>query len=167
MTNPTTITFKHQGEIIEGLVLANKGICWQVELSDGTTTLVQKKHVISEDTASPELTDPNSIITDDPFTSAEAPPEGSLASMLTAIRASGKVATPKGKKAPKPAQDTAPTEPSNMVSLKQLCAECQVEPRIARRRLRKALGQIGTGQRWEWEAGSAQLEAVRTAITGA
>lgn len=166
MTNPTTITFKHQGEIIEGLVLANKGICWQVELSDGTTTLVQKKHVISEDTASAELTDPNSIITDDPFADDEAPREGSLASMLTKIRASGKVATPKGKKAPKPPSPAA-TEPSNTVSLKQLCAECQVEPRIARRRLRKALGQVGTGSRWEWEAGSAELEAVRTAITGA
>lgn len=166
MTNPTTITFKHQGEIIEGLVLANKGICWQVELSDGTTTLVQKKHVISEDMPTAELTDPNSIITDDPFADDEAPREGSLASMLTKIRASGKVATPKGKKAPKPSAPAA-TEPSNTVSLKQLCAECQVEPRIARRRLRGSIGQVGTGSRWEWEAGSAELEAVRTAITGA
>ena len=164
--NPVTITFKHQGDIIEGLVIANKGICWQVELSDGTTTLVQKKHVISEDMASTALTDPTSIITDDPFDADEAPAPDSLAAMLTKIRSSGKVATPKGKKAPKPAA-TEPTEPSNTVSLKQLCAELNIEPRIARRRLRGSIGQIGTGQRWEWPADSAELAAVRTAIQGA
>ena len=159
---PVTIVFKHQGEIIEGLVIANKGICWQVELSDGSTTLVQKKHVLDESTTPPGLDDPNSIITDDPFTEAPAP--DSLASMLTAIRASGKVA---GAKASRKQPAPAATEPSNTISLKQLCAECQVEPRIARRRLRKAVGLIGTGSRWEWEADSAELAAIRTAITAA
>ena len=159
---PTTVTFKHQGQEIEGLVLANKGICWQVELSDGSAILVQKKHVIAEDTTPP--TNPNPIIADEPLEDAEAPAPDSLASMLTQIRASGKVA---GSKAPRKQQPApAATEPSNTISLKQLCAECQVEPRIARRRLRKAVGLIGTGSRWEWEADSAELAAIRTAIAG-
>lgn len=149
---PTTVTFKHHGEVFEGLVLANKGICWQVELSDGSTLLVQKKHVIQEDPVNSTLT---ASVADTPEED-EAPAEGSLASMLTQIRASGKV---------KPAAKKAPTA-SDTVSLKQLCAECQVEPRIARRRLRKAVGLVGTGSRWEWEAKDKILADIRKAIKG-
>lgn len=165
--NPVTIVFKHQGEVIEALVLANKGICWQVELSDGSTTLVQKKHVISESTQPPAEFHTDSTVTDDPFED-EPLPADSLASMLTKIRADGKVSTPKKAKATKqPATPAAkPDAHSSIISLKALCAELNIEPRIARRRLRNSQGHVGTGQRWEWEAGSKELAAIRTAIKG-
>lgn len=162
--NPVTIVFKHQSEVIEALVIANKGICWQVELDDGSTTLVQKKHVISESTQPPAEFATDSTITDDPFD--EPPAADSLASMLTKIRADGKVAKPKRQpKAPatpvaKPATDTS------IITLKQLCAELNIEPRIARRRLRNSQGHVGTGQRWEWQAKDKVLADIRKAIKG-
>lgn len=53
---------------------------------------------------------------------------------------------------------------SNLVHLKQLCFDLDLEPRIARRRLRKALGNVGTGQRWAWEPDSPELAKVRTVL---
>lgn len=163
--NPVTIVFKHQSEVIEALVIANKGICWQVELDDGSTTLVQKKHVISESTQPPAEFATDSTITADPFED-EPPAADSLASMLTKIRADGKVAKPK--RQPKaPATPVAkPATDISIITLKQLCAELNIEPRIARRRLRNSQGHVGTGQRWEWETDSAELAAIRTAIQG-
>ena len=55
---------------------------------------------------------------------------------------------------------------SNLVHLKQLCFDLDLEPRIARRRLRKALGNVGTGQRWAWEPDSPELVKVRTVLAG-
>ena len=55
---------------------------------------------------------------------------------------------------------------SNLVHLKQLCFDLDLEPRIARRRLRKALGNVGTGQRWAWEPDSPELARVRTVLAG-
>lgn len=55
---------------------------------------------------------------------------------------------------------------SNLVHLKQLCFDLDLEPRIARRRLRKALGNVGTGQRWAWEPDSPELAKVRTVLAG-
>ena len=40
-----------------------------------------------------------------------------------------------------------------------------MEPRIARRKLRKSLGNIGTGSRWEWKKGSTELATVQKALT--
>lgn len=64
----------------------------------------------------------------------------------------------------KPAAKADPD--SNLVHLKQLCFDLDLEPRIARRRLRKALGNVGTGQRWAWEPDSPELAKVRTVLTG-
>ena len=55
---------------------------------------------------------------------------------------------------------------SNLVHLKQLCFDLDLEPRIARRRLRKALGNVGAGQRWAWEPDSPELARVRTVLAG-
>ena len=55
---------------------------------------------------------------------------------------------------------------SNLVHLKQICFDLDLEPRIARRRLRKALGNVGTGQRWAWEPDSPELAKVRTVLAG-
>ena len=62
----------------------------------------------------------------------------------------------------KPAAKADPD--SNLVHLKQICFD--LEPRIARRRLRKALGNVGTGQRWAWEPDSPELAKVRTVLAG-
>lgn len=55
---------------------------------------------------------------------------------------------------------------SNLVHLKQICFDLDLEPRIARRRLRKALGNVGTGHRWAWEPDSPELAKVRTVLAG-
>ena len=65
----------------------------------------------------------------------------------------------------KPAKADAASD-SNLVHLKQLCFDLDLEPRIARRRLRKALGNVGTGQRWAWEPDSPELAKVRTVLAG-
>lgn len=65
----------------------------------------------------------------------------------------------------KPADKSAASD-SNLVHLKQLCFDLDLEPRIARRRLRKALGNVGTGQRWAWEPDSPELAKVRTVLAG-
>ena len=183
---PTAIIFTHRGQELDGLVLADKGICWQVELSDGTTLLVQKKHVTTElhsDTEQLEtyleaaaLVDSDSTETTDPFED-EPPAADSLASMLTKIRAEGKVSGKKAKPAPaKPAPQAKTPKPTaqaktptagNLVGLKELCAKLGVEPRIARRRLRNSQGHVGTGSRWEWEANSKELAFIECVITAA
>lgn len=170
MTDTTAIIFTHRGAEQHGTILADKGICYQVELDDGATLMVQKKHVIKTFTA--DFTEkPHKVKLAKQAKTLEA---DSLSSMLTKIRAEGKVAT-KGKQA-KPAAQAKPalakptqakTPPAgDLISLKQLCAELRVEPRIARRRLRNSQGQVGTGSRWEWEANSKELDAIRTAIKG-
>ena len=186
---PTAIIFTHRGQELDGLVLADKGICWQVELSDGTTLLVQKKHVITEllgDSFDEEvyvaqqeaatLVDPDSTETADPFED-EVPAADSLTAMLTKIRAEGKVAGKKAKPAPaKPAPQAKTPKPTaqaktptagSLIGLKELCAKLGVEPRIARRRLRNSQGQVGTGSRWEWEANSKELQFIECVITAA
>lgn len=182
---PTAIIFTHRGQELDGLVLADKGICWQVELSDGTTLLVQKKHVITElgseddyiaQQEAAALVDPDSTETADPFED-EPPAADSLASMLTKIRAEGKVSGKKAKPAPaKPAPQAKTSKPTaqaktptagNLVGLKELCAKLGVEPRIARRRLRNSQGHVGTGSRWEWEANSKELAFIECVITAA
>jgi hypothetical protein len=55
---------------------------------------------------------------------------------------------------------------SNLVHLKQLCFDLDLEPRIARRRLRKARGNVGTGHRWAWEPDSPELAKVRQILAG-
>lgn len=132
-------------------ILANKGITWQVQdETTGDIFLVQKKHVVRgpwEETPDEELPPP-------------AP--GSLAAQM-AEAAKAATAKPadkrKGKSDPKPAPDR-----TGIVTLKELCFNLGIEPRIARRRLRKALGQVGTGQRWEWQKDSAEYNKVIAAL---
>jgi hypothetical protein len=122
-------------------VLANKGITWLVEDEDGSSFQVQKRLVVRGPWEE----------SDDP-----TPPASSLAAQLAAVTA--KPAAP----APKPAAQHDP----NLVTLKQLCFDLDIEPRVARRRLRNSpLGKVGIGQRWEWSAGSEALDQVRTILT--
>lgn len=66
----------------------------------------------------------------------------------------------------KPADKAAAASDSNLVHLKQLCFDLDLEPRIARRRLRKALSNVGTGHRWAWAPDSPELAKVRTVLAG-
>lgn len=66
----------------------------------------------------------------------------------------------------KPADKAADASDSNLVHLKQLCFDLDLEPRIARRRLRKALGNVGTGHRWAWAPDHPELAKVRTVLAG-
>lgn len=133
-------------------VLANKGITWQVQDEEtGDIFLVQKKHV----TKGPW--------TETPDEELPPPATGSLAAQMAAAAVAA-TAPPKGKAKAKAAP--AVTDP-DLITLKQLCFDLGMEPRIARRKLRKSLGNIGTGSRWEWKLGSTELAAVRKALTAA
>lgn len=70
------------------------------------------------------------------------------------------------KAANKPATDKRDPDGPELVHLKQLCFDLDLEPRIARRRLRKALGNVGTGHRWAWEPDSPELAKVRAVLAG-
>jgi hypothetical protein len=62
-----------------------------------------------------------------------------------------------------------------MVTLKQLCAELKVDPRVARERLRLAIRDAKKnpelakshkpGHTWEWAKSSAALKEAKTALT--
>ena len=125
-------------------VVANKGICWQVKDDAGDLFLVQKKHVVRGPWEETE--------------EEEAAPVA--APLLTAALA--QVAAPKPAAKPAAKVDRDP----DLVTLKELCFQLDVEPRIARRRLRKAVGTIGTGSRWEWKKDSEELAKVRQALAG-
>ena len=65
---------------------------------------------------------------------------------------------------------------TEMVTLKQLCAELKVDPREARERLRLAIRDSKKnpelakshkpGHTWEWPKNSAALREARSALTG-
>lgn len=132
-------------------VLANKGITWQVQDEEtGDIFLVQKKHVV------------RGPWTETPDEELPPPAPGSLAAQMAAA-ATAATTAPKGKPAPKAKAAPAAADP-NLVTLKQLCFDLNLEPRIARRKLRKALGNIGTGSRWEWMKDTPELAKVRSAL---
>ncbi len=146
MTTTKHIEYKSANSSGVAQVLANKGICWQVQDDEGEIFLVQKKHVVRGPW---EETDEE----------AAPPAAGSVAAQILAAAAK---AEPKARVKKEPAI----TDP-DLITLKQLCFDLGMEPRIARRKLRKSLGNIGTGSRWEWKLGSTELAAVRKALTAA
>ena len=128
-------------------VVANKGICWQVKDDDGNLFLVQKKHVVRgpwEETEEDESPAPAPLLT----------------AALAQVQAQPAAPKVKAKKDKEPA-----AERTDLVTLKQLCFDLNVIPRIARRRLRKAQGQVGTGSRWGWKKDSPELAAVKAVLT--
>ena len=129
-------------------IVSNRGVCWQVRGEEGDTFLVQKKQVVRgpwEETEEEPTPTPNPTST------------SSVAAQLVAATTA------------KPSRAAAATKERdpNLVTLKQLCFDLDLEPRIARRRLRGSVGQVGTGSRWEWEAGSEELDKVRALLAKA
>lgn len=169
------IEFKHQGETRTATILKNRGITWMVRDMDGEEYQVQKRHVVRQweevDPAACSGCGAVSELNEEGFCqvcqeSAEAAlsttPGMGLAGQLGAA-ARSEPATAKEHREKKTKPPTAERDP-NLVTLKELCFEMELEPRIARRMLRKGLGNIGTGSRWEWMKGTAELSKVRAVL---
>lgn len=137
-------------------ILANKGICWQVlDEETGDSFSVQKKHVVRGPWEEEVLDEAEQKELEGRESSHASP----LTQALEQIKGSTP-ATPKPKKEKPAATERDP----DLVTLKQLCFDLDIVPRIARRKLRKALGNIGTGRRWEWSKDSADLAKVKAAL---
>jgi len=140
-------------------VIANKGICWQVQDEAGDTLTVQKKHVVRGPWEEEVLTDQEQLEAEAADLAAQR--GGSLAASLAQVEA----ANGDAHKEEEAKEKAAPAERDpNLVTLKELCHELNVVPRIARRVLRKALGNVGTGSRWEWTKDSEDLAKVKAAL---
>ena len=149
----TYVEFKQQGQLRVALILENRGLCWKVrDEKTGEEFQVQKRSVTRQWVEEPEE--------ESAPTTAPSPEFSSMLGQLNGQAAA------QGKPAPKAKEkkEQAERDP-NLVSLKELCFELKVEPRIARRRLRKAVGQVGTGSRWEWMKDSDALAAVKAVLS--
>ena len=135
-------------------VVANKGVCWQLKGPDGELFMAQKRQVVRGPWEEEELT------VEEEAAELAANHNPTFAAALAQVQVEpAPVAKASRKKPAEPAEDKEP-----QVTLKELCFDLNVVPRIARRRLRKALGNIGTGSRWEWPLGSQDLEKVKQVL---
>ena len=137
-------------------ILANKGVCWQVEGEDGPF-LVQKRQVVRGPWEEETEEEAAAAAAEEALNTA---PPSSLAGQLNAATQASK---PQPKAKGTAERKTREHDP-DVLTLKELCAELDLEPRIARRKLRKAVGHVGTGARWEWKKDSDELAAVRQAL---
>ena len=135
-------------------VVANKGICWQLKGADGELFMAQKKQVVRGPWEEEELT----VEEEAAELAVNHNPTFAAALAQVQVEPAPVAKTPR-KKPAEPAGDAEP-----QVTLKELCFDLNVVPRIARRRLRKTLGQVGTGHRWEWALGSRDLEKVKQVL---
>jgi len=152
----TCCRFKSAGQEATGEILMDKGLGYQVLTGDDDTPaeervslFVLKRHIIGTwNEGEPGAPEPEPI-------PVEPLDPTSLAGQAALLAAQN------SKKA-----DLPPKEDGvKMVQLKQLCNG--IEPRIARRRLRKALGNVGTGSRWEWPEGSEELAKIKAILSSA
>lgn len=134
------VAFTNQNGDHTATIIENCGITWKVTDEAGDTYQVRKTSCREADPL-PANPDPTS-----------------LAGQLTAA---GNPPTPKTKK-----EKGADKDP-DLVTLAELCTELKIIGRIARRRLRKSLGKVGAGARWEWRKASEELAKVRTILTSA
>lgn len=150
----TCCRFKSAGQEATGEILMDKGLGYQVLTGDDDTPaeervsmFVLKKHVIGIWTeGEPGAPEPEPI-------PVEPLDPASLAGQAALLAA----------QEPEKAELPPKADGVKMVQLKQLCPE-GLETRIARRRLRKALGNVGTGSRWEWPEGSPEIEKIRAIL---
>ena len=146
--------YRSNGQELVGQILTNQGLGFKV-LPDGEDTFplfVHKKHIICQwDEGEPGL-DPAPEVPTEPIDPTSL--AGQVANLTTS--------TPKKK-----AELPKPEEGEKTIQLKALCIDFGIEPRIARRRLRKALGNVGTGSRWEWPLNSPELEEVKKVLNAA
>ena len=147
------VEFKNQTGQHTGIILEDRGLFWKIR-DDADEEYQVKKTSITRQFDASEAYDQEELPESHRTLSA------SLAGLLNP--------TP-----PAPAPAAAKAEPKSkdkdkdpdLVTLADLCTECGIVGRIARRRLRKAYGVIGTGDRWEWRKTDPKLAAVRTLLT--
>ena len=168
------IEFKHQGVSRTATILKNRGITWFVRDTNGEEYQVQKKLVVRQWEESDKPTCAGCDATENLNAAGYCP--ACVAAAEAALNTAGGPAAELNQAAhnePAPAKakrekKAATAEPvardPNLVTLKELCFELEIEPRIARRMLRKVKGNIGTGSRWEWQKGSDELNAVRKCL---
>lgn len=174
------IKFKNQGQERTALILKNRGITWLVrDCATGEEYQVQKKLVIESFEAPEKPLEPSCpacgaqgvILNEEGYcadcasAATDQEEHADPTSLLGQLGAAAHAPEPALKKERKPREkkESAPRDP-NLVSLKELCFQLEIEPRIARRMLRKAQGNIGTGSRWEWTKDSDDLAKVRTIL---
>jgi hypothetical protein len=160
-TTVKCIEFTNASGTHTATILMNKGIYFQVRDLAGEEYAVPKKQVTRQ-WEEEELTEQEELEAEAAALSANHSP--TLAQALAQVQATDAAkSAPKAKKEPAAPKEIDP----NLITLKQLCFDLNVVPRIARRKLRKALGNIGTGSRWEWQKGSEELVKVQLALTTA
>ena len=134
------VAFKNQTGEHTATILEDRGLFWKVQDETGEEYQVKK-------TSCTECEPP-------------APVAGTLSTSLAGLLNAAPAPAPEAK-APKAKAEKDP----DLVTLAELCQELRIVGRIARRRLRKALGQVGTGSRWEWKKASEELAKVRDLLT--
>ena len=132
------VAFKNQTGEHTGTILEDRGLFWKVRDESDEEYQVKK-------TSCTEIDPP-------------APAAGTLSASLAGLMNAAPTPAPEKKK------EKAEKDP-DLVTLAELCQELRIVGRIARRRLRKALGQVGTGSRWEWKKASEELAKVRDLLT--
>jgi hypothetical protein len=138
------VQFKNQTGEHRAIILEDRGLFWKVRDDEDEEYQVKKTSVTRQ------------------FDAAELEPAPAPAPTLSASLAGLLNAAP----APTPAPATKKAEKDpDIVTLAELCVELRIVGRIARRRLRKALGQVGTGSRWEWKKASEELAKVRSLLS--
>lgn len=144
------VEFKNQTGEHTGTILEDRGICWKIRDDEGEEYQVKKASVTRQfDAAELEEDDLPA-------------PAGTLSASLAGLLNADPAPAPAAKATP-----AAKVIDPDLVTLGQLCTECGIIGRIARRRLRKAFGVIGIGERWEWKKGSADLDKVRSLLKSA
>jgi hypothetical protein len=149
----TITVFRHKGEELTAEVLEDKGSTLRVRVFlDGgqTKDMTIKPAQVATSWFEEDVEGEPSIIT---CTTTGYPP-----------KAPEPAPEPEEGKDPEDDREPGPAMPEGSVLLKTLCTELGVAPRVARRRLRKAFGLVGTGKSWYFTPD--RLAEARKAIGG-
>lgn len=128
-----------------GTLVSKKGLFWEVETEPGIVKKVPVKAVLNR-----------ADFEEQPRQGPANP--NTLAAQLAGIEKAA--AAPKSTKAKK---EKVAKDP-DLIELAALCTECKIQGRIARRRLRKVMGTLPEGARWEWKKDDPKLAEVRALL---
>ena len=132
------VSFKNQSGEHTATILEDRGLFWKVRDEADEEYQVKKTSCTAADL--PE------------------PVPGTLSASLAGLMNANPTPAPKAEKKAKAEKDP------DLVTLADLCTELGIVGRIARRRLRKAKGLVGTGGRWEWKKSAPELAEIRTLL---
>lgn len=148
----TTVRFLLNNTEHEGTLISKRGLFWEIETEPGITKKIPVKAILNRDADLPA----NGETRMGPAAAAPAKP-GTLAAQLETLEKAQTERSASKRKEKKEKEEKDP----NVVELATLCKEYGILGRIARRRLRKVLGKLPQGTRWEWNKDSDQLQKVR------